>query len=183
VAARAHRRAGPGRGGRDHALGEQRARPALRHAALRPGPAFAEARPEREEIQAEFIDPPSVLERRLRLRIGEMIAAQVVEDEADLQVPRGQGLYHRYNAVLERVLGNKDRAAMTLPELEAALAWLERNRLSNFLHLLDGDARYAWEARQRSSWRPRTGREGRELARTCPRRAWNRAVETIGPAL
>ena len=29
----------------------------------------------------ELIDPPSVLERRLRLRIGEMIAAQVVEDE------------------------------------------------------------------------------------------------------
>jgi hypothetical protein len=25
----------------------------------------------------------------------------------DLQVPRGQGLYHRYNAVLKRVLGNK----------------------------------------------------------------------------
>ena len=50
----------------------------------------------------ELIDPPSVLERRLRLRIGEMIAAQVVEDEADLQVPRGQGLYHRYNAVLKR---------------------------------------------------------------------------------
>ena len=41
-----------------------------------------------------------------RARIGEMIAAQVVEDEADLQVPRGQGLYHRYNAVLKRVLGN-----------------------------------------------------------------------------
>ena len=37
-----------------------------------------------------LIDPPSVLERRLRLRIGEMIAAQVVEDEADLQVPGGR---------------------------------------------------------------------------------------------
>jgi hypothetical protein len=107
-----------------------------------------------------LIDPPSVLERRLRLRIGEMIAAQVVEDEADLHVPRGQGLYHRYNAVLKRVLGNKGRAAMTLPELEAALAWLERNRLADFLHLLDGDARYVWEARQRTAWRPRTGRGG-----------------------
>jgi len=113
-----------------------------------------------EETQAELIDPPSVLERRLRLRIGEMIAAQVVEDEADLQVPRGQGLYHRYNAVLKRVLGNKGRAAMTLPELEAALAWLERNRLADFLHLLDGDARYAWAARQRTAWRPRTGGGG-----------------------
>ena len=81
-----------------------------------------------------------------------------MEDEADLQVPRGQGLYHRYNAVLKRVLGNKGRAEMTLPELEAALAWLERNRLADFLHILDGDARYAWEARQRAAWRRRTGR-------------------------
>ena len=132
----------------------------LRYATLRPGPAFAEARPEREKAQTELIDPPSVLERRLRLRIGEMIAAQVVEDEADLQVPRGQGLYHRYNAVLKRVLGNKGRAEMTLAELEAALAWLERNRLADFLHLLDGDARYAWEARQRAAWRPRTSQGG-----------------------
>src|SRR3954470_19980244 len=132
----------------------------LRYATLRPGPAFAQARPEHEKAQTELIDPPSVLERRLRLRIGEMIAAQVVEDEADLQVPRGQGLYHRYNAVLKRVPGNKGRAAMTLAELEAALAWLERNRLADFLHLLDGDARYAWAARQRSAWRPRTCRGG-----------------------
>ena len=101
-----------------------------------------------------------MLERRLRLRIGEMIAAQVVEDEADLQVPRGQGLYHRYNAVLKRVLGNKSRAEMTLAELEATLAWLERNRLVDHLHLLDGDARYVWVARQRSEWRPRTSRGG-----------------------
>ncbi|MEH3061658.1 MAG: hypothetical protein PGN33_02390 [Methylobacterium radiotolerans] len=38
---------------------------------------------------------------------------------------------------------------MTLPELEAALSWLERNRLSDHLDRLDGDARYAWSARQR----------------------------------
>src|SRR4051812_13831645 len=75
-------------------------------------------------------------------------------------IQRGQGLYHRDNAVPERVLGNKGRAAMTLPELEAALAWLERNRLADFLHLLDGDARYTWAARQRTAWRPRTGRGG-----------------------
>src|SRR5215208_7382772 len=62
----------------------------LRYATLRPGPAFAEARPEHEKAQTELIDPPSVLERRLRLRIGEMIAAQVVEDEAGLAVPRGR---------------------------------------------------------------------------------------------
>src|SRR3954465_9940249 len=33
----------------------------LRYATLRSGPAFAEARPEREETQAELIDPPSML--------------------------------------------------------------------------------------------------------------------------
>src|SRR5215211_5064155 len=132
----------------------------LRYATLRPGPAFAEARPEREEAQTELVDLPFVLELRLRSRIGEMVAAQVVENKADLEVPRGQGLYHRYNAVLKRVLGNKGQAEMRLPELEAALAWLERNRLADFLHLLDGDARYAWEARQRSEWRPRSGRGG-----------------------
>jgi hypothetical protein len=67
----------------------------------------------------------------------------------------GRGCTNRYNAVLKRVLGNKGRAEMTLSELEAALAWLERNRLADFLHLPEGDARYAWEARQRSAWRPR----------------------------
>jgi hypothetical protein len=33
----------------------------------------------------------------------------------------GQGLYSRNNAVLERVLGNKGRAVMTVPEPDAAL--------------------------------------------------------------
>jgi hypothetical protein len=56
-----------------------------------------------------------------------MAAAQIVEDEANLQVPRGQGLYHRYNAMLRRALGNKGRAEMMLPQLEAAVAWWERN--------------------------------------------------------
>ena len=47
---------------------------------------------------------------------------------------------------------------MTLAELEAALAWLERNRLSDHLHLLEGDARYAFEARQRRGpWQPPQG--------------------------
>lgn len=138
----------------------------LRYATLRPGPAFAQVRPEHEEAQTELIDPPSVMERRLRARIGEMVAAQVVEDEADLQFPRGQGLYHRYNAVLKRVLGNKSRAEMTLSELEAALAWLERNRLAEHLYLLEGDARYAWEVRRRRDWRPRAGRNGAAASKT-----------------
>lgn len=85
----------------------------------------------------------------MRARIGEQVAAQAVEDEANLRVPRGQGLYHRYNAVLKRVMG-KARAEMKLGELEAALGWLERNRLMDHVGVLDGDARYTWSVRQRS---------------------------------
>jgi hypothetical protein len=80
-----------------------------------------------------------------------------------MQAPKGQG-YHRYNAVLKRVMGNKGRAEMTLAELEAAIGWLERNRLSDHLYLLEGDPRYAWTARQRSEWVPpieRAKRAGR----------------------
>jgi superfamily II DNA or RNA helicase len=122
----------------------------LRFATLRPGPSFAEVRPENEEPQTELLDPPSLVERRLRLRIGEMVAAQAVEDDAGASMTRGQGRYHGYNAVLKRVTGGKGRAEMTLAELEAAVAWLERNRLSDHLDRLDGDMRYAWSARQRS---------------------------------
>lgn len=70
----------------------------------------------------------------------------------------GAGLYHRYNAALKRVSGDKSRAQMTLSELEAAIGWLERNRLSEHLHLLEGDPRYTWSARKRSEWRPPVGR-------------------------
>ena len=122
----------------------------LRYATLRPGPSFAAARPENEEPQTELLDPPSLVERRLRLRIGEMVAAQAVEDDAGSSVQRGQGRYHGYNAVLKRATGGKSRAEMTLAELEAAVSWLERNRLSDYLHLLDGDMRYAWSARKRA---------------------------------
>jgi hypothetical protein len=47
---------------------------------------------------------------------------------------------------------------MTLAELEAAVGWLERNRLADQLHLLDGDPRYAWIARKRGEWKPPVGR-------------------------
>jgi hypothetical protein len=127
----------------------------LRFATVKPGPNFGQSQAERTAVEVERTEPPSVLERRLRSRIGEAVAAQAVEDEADLQVPRtSDGLYHRYNAVLKRVFGNKGRAEMSLQELEAALSWLERNRLSDHLHLLDGDSRYAWTAakRRRSGW-------------------------------
>ena len=53
--------------------------------------------------------------------------------------------------MLKRATGGKSRAEMTLAELEAAVSWLERNRVSDHLHLLDGDMRYAWSARQRAT--------------------------------
>ncbi|UFN47600.1 DEAD/DEAH box helicase family protein [Roseomonas sp. OT10] len=141
---------------------------ALRLSTLRPGPdlaaGLAAARPGLAEAQGELLDPPSVAERRLRAQLGELVAAQVVEDEGRLQVPRGQGSYHAYNAALKRVLGNRGRAEMHLSELEAAVAWLERNRLSDHLHLLEGDARYGWAARQRQPWHPPSGRPARRPA-------------------
>jgi hypothetical protein len=136
---------------------------ALRFEALAPGPDLAARRPERREAaQAELLEPPSLAERRLRRRIGELVAAQVVEDGASLRAPRGTGAYHAYNAALKRVLGGKRRAGMTLAELEAAEAWLGRNRLAEHLHLLEGDARYGWAARRRAArgggWSPPVGR-------------------------
>jgi superfamily II DNA or RNA helicase len=138
---------------------------ALRYDRLAPGPELAMRRPEREAAQEELLEAPSVTERRLRARLGEMVAAQAVEDEAGAAGLKGglagPGLYHRYNAALKRVTGDKARAHMTLAELEAALAWLERNRLAEHLHLLDDDPRYAWSARKRGEWRPPTGRPAR----------------------
>ena len=84
------------------------------------------------EPQTELLELPSIVERRLRARLGEMVAVQAVEDETAKAAARsgaGPGHYHRYNAVLKRVSGNKSRAQMTLAELEAAIGWLERNRL------------------------------------------------------
>jgi hypothetical protein len=73
-----------------------------------------------------------------------MIATQVVEDAEAGRVGRFWG-YHAYNAVLKRALG-KARAVMTLAELEAAVGWLERNRVADHLGLLSGDHRYEWVA-------------------------------------
>lgn len=147
----------------------------LRYATLRPGPEFAEARPEMQaeahlDIEAWPLAPagpdgdpgaapappltPSAVERRLRSRLADAVARQVVEDEGGAAAGRGAGQLafgphaaHRYNAVLKRVTG-RGRGEMGLAELEAALAWLERNRLRDHLHLLEGDARYAWDARR-----------------------------------
>jgi hypothetical protein len=129
---------------------------------VRPGPDLAMKRPEQENAQAEMLETPSVAERRLRARLGRMVAIQAVEVEAGRAGPRtgvaGPGLYHRYNACLKRLMGNKSRAQMSLAELQAAIGWMERNRLSEQLHLLDGDQRYAWSARKRQEWRPPVGR-------------------------
>ena len=134
----------------------------LRYATLKPGPDLGESCPGRTPAPAQLIEPPSATERRLRVRIGEAVTAQAAEDGASFQVPHtGEGLYHRYNAVLKRVFGGKGRAQMTLPELEAALAWLERNRLFDHLHLLEGDPRYVWTAaRRRSIWNQPTPHPG-----------------------
>ncbi len=141
---------------------------ALRYAILKPGPDLAMRRPEHETAQAELLQPPSVLERRLRARVGELVAIQAVEDEGAMQAPRGQGLYHCYNAVLKRVTG-RSRAEMTLSELDAAVGWLERHRLADHTDVLAGDPRYAWSARQRGDWVPPVGRaDGRP--RGAPRR-------------
>jgi len=135
---------------------------ALRFNTLRPGPDLAMRRPEQEQAQSELLEAPSVIERRLRARLGELVAAQAVEDEAGRAGLRGgvagPGLYHRYNAVLKRVAGGKSRAQMTLSELEAAIGWLERNRLCEHLSLLEDDPRYAWSARKRTEWKPPVGR-------------------------
>ncbi len=84
---------------------------------------------------------PSVLERRLRQRIGERVAQQAVEDEGAVQAPRGEALCHRYNAILKRRTGNKPHAEMSLAELEAAASWLERNRLADHASAPEGDPR------------------------------------------
>jgi superfamily II DNA or RNA helicase len=133
---------------------------ALRYTTLAPGPELSARRPERQEAEEELLESPRLAERRLRARIGEMVATQVVEDTVELRAPRGQGTYHAYNAALKRALGGKSRAEMTLAELEAAIAWLERNRISDHLHLLEGDHRYGWVARRRAGtdWRPPVGR-------------------------
>ena len=66
---------------------------ALRFSTLRPGPELALRRPELEEAQQELLEPPSAAERRLRHRVGELVAIQAVEDEGEMQArPRSAGV-------------------------------------------------------------------------------------------
>jgi hypothetical protein len=122
---------------------------ALHWARLAPGPDFAAARSEQVlNQQPDLLEVPSRRERELRMQVGRMVAAQVIEDEGMLRIPKGGGAHHAYSAALKRVM-RKGRAEMSLAELEAAIAWLERNRIADHLHLLQGDVKYAWTARQR----------------------------------
>ena len=66
--------------------------------------------------------------------------------------------HHRYTAILKRCTGDKPRAQMGLSELEAAVSWLERNRLSDHASVLKDDPRYGWTVRQRREWTPPVGR-------------------------
>ncbi len=141
----------------------------LRYGLLRPGPDYVLHRPEQDAAQTEMLDAPSVLERRLRQRIGEMVAQQAVEDEGAAQAPHGEGLYHRYNAILKRCTGDKPRAQMSLSELEAAVSWLERNRLSDHAAVLKDDPRYGWTLRQRRDWTPPVGRSDGKPRGALPR--------------
>jgi hypothetical protein len=133
----------------------------MRYATLRPGPEFAEAR---DDPGAEAgPETPSTAERRLRTRLADAVARQVVEDGAEThggQLDFGPHANHRYNAVLKRVTG-RGRAEMGAAELEAALAWLERNRIADHLHMLEGDARYAWDTRRGTAQAKRRSRRSR----------------------
>ena len=108
-----------------------------------PGPLFQ---------RLDAVEPPSKSEHRLRHQICQLVAAQVIEDQ-DAHHGRKPD-YHAYNAILKRVMG-KSRAAMSLAELEATVGWLERNRLSDHVGHLEGDAQYRWS---------KTRREGRMRA-------------------
>ena len=122
---------------------------ALRFDTVAPGPDFGiTAAANAGPSTLPLFDPPSVAEHRLRQRIGQMVAAQVIEDEDAHLIRRNSG-YHAYNAILKRVLG-KSRAEMSLAELEAAVGWLERNRLSDHAVLIENDPQYRWSATRRT---------------------------------
>jgi hypothetical protein len=130
---------------------------ALRFERVSPGPDFAVD--VEEVLRSAPAETSSSAELRLRRQIGQLIAAQVVLDEDEHIVTRQHG-YHAYNAVVKRVFG-KSRAAMTMAELEAVVGWLERNRISDHLHLVEDDPQYRWSSAHRRpgrQWSPPVGR-------------------------
>lgn len=129
---------------------------AVRFAEVAPGPEFVAVPRAEQRDPGAIIETPSMAEHRLRQRIGQLVAAQVIEDEAlPIGIRRKGGGYHAYNAILRNRFG-KSRAEMTLAELEAVVGWLERNRLSDYLDLLEGDQRYRFSAARRGHRIPRT---------------------------
>ena len=141
--------------------------------AWRPAPTSRRGggRRRRAEAQADLLDPPSVLRAAAAAphrRDGGGAGGGGRGGAAPAARGAGGGNYHRLNAVLKRVLG-KGRGEMGAAELDAAVAWLERNRLADHLHLLEGDGRYAFEARRRAGqWRPPQGGRGRWIGRRKP---------------
>lgn len=131
---------------------------------IRPGPDFGAAAPLPEGLQPSVASTPvSRIERELRARLGQLVAGQVVEDASDGSTAATAG-YHAYNAVLKSALGGKARSQMSVEELEAAIAWMERNRLADHLHLLEDDARFRWSSVRQGRASTRHG-SGRALER------------------
>ncbi|MBP2297418.1 DEAD/DEAH box helicase [Azospirillum picis] len=122
---------------------------ALKFAVVAPGPDFGAQTRDHGELPLT----PSAAEHHLRQRIGQLVAAQVIEDEDNNLVTDGPVGYHVYNAVLKRLM-KKARSEMTLSELEATIGWLERNRLSDHRDLLGDDPQYRWSSRRRTARGP-----------------------------
>ena len=126
---------------------------AIRFEAVAPGPDFVAAPRAGQRDPGAALETPSTAEQRLRQRIGQLVATQVIEDTERSGDARRQGSrYHAYNAILRHHFG-KSRTAMTLAELEAVIGWLERNRLADYLPLLDHDPRYRCSATSRGHTR------------------------------
>jgi superfamily II DNA or RNA helicase len=122
---------------------------AIRFEEVAPGPDFVTASRAEQRDPGAVVETPSMAEYRLRQRIGQLVAAQVIEDKARLvETRRTAGAYHAYNAVLRNYFG-KPRAKMTLTELEACISWLERNRLFDHLDRLRSDQHYRFSAVRR----------------------------------
>jgi hypothetical protein len=119
----------------------------------------------------------SEVERQLRQKIGQLVSAQVVEEEGEMRLRRG-GNYHRFNAILRKVRG-KARGEMTVAELQSTVSWLEQNRLVDFLDILRDDVGYEITARRREQrksphaggWPPPASRQASHGLRTGSRGA------------
>jgi superfamily II DNA or RNA helicase len=127
--------------------------------------------------QGEMLATASEVERQLRQRIGQLVSAQVVEEEGEMRLRRG-GNYHRFNAILRKVRG-KARGEMTVAELQSTVSWLEQNRLVDFLDILRDDVGYEITARRREQrktphaggWPPPASRQASHGLRTGSRGA------------